>query len=175
MPRPFFNKTKRIAEILRVDHAGEYGAVRIYSGQLDASKTDRIILQEMLSQENEHLAYFAQQISQNNIRPTLLLPIWHIGGYIMGFLTRLASKETAMLCTQAVEEVIERHYQEQLDDLAPLAEKALSEKITIFREDELEHRDAAVEYGSGRASFAEPVAFLIKTICRTAINFSKRL
>lgn len=177
MTRPCFNKDNKLSEIARVDQAGEYGAVRIYSGQIAASSkvdNDHNTLQEMLEHEEEHLQYFNQQITDNQYRPTILRPLWHVGGYLMGYITRKVNSQTAMLCTQAVEEVIEQHYAEQIEELEVLGEPILQKKIKKFREDELEHRDIAIQHDSRSAPAHFFVYHSIQSICRIAIGLSKR-
>ena len=179
MPRPEFKKQNTfLDETIRVDHAGEYGARRIYQGQIAAcrNKEDLALLSKMLKQEEVHLEFFTKQIEERKIRPTLLLPLWHFGGYTLGFITSLMGKKTAMLCTEAVEEVIDEHYSEQLVNLKNIQkEQLLRSKIEQFREEELEHRDIAIEHGSGQAPAYRIIHMAIKSICRAAISISKRV
>lgn len=175
MPRPYFNKHQKLSEISRVDQAGEYGAVRIYSGQIRcADQSDSSTLHEMLEHEEEHLDYFNQQIANNQYRPTLLRPLWHIGGYVMGAMSRKISPKAAMLCTQAVEEVIEKHYAEQIEELEALEQGDLQQKVKKFRDDELEHRDIAIKNDSASAPAHLIIYHSIQRICKIAINLSKR-
>jgi 3-demethoxyubiquinol 3-hydroxylase len=179
MPRPEFKKQNTLLdEIIRVDHAGEYGARRIYQGQIAAcrNKEDMALLSKMLKQEEVHLEFFTKAMQERKIRPTLLLPLWHFGGYALGFVTSLMGKKTAMLCTEAVEEVIDEHYSQQLLDLQNnQEEQLLKNKIEQFREEELEHRDIAIEHGSTEAPGYKIIHQVIKSICRTAISISKRV
>lgn len=179
MPRPEFTKQNTfLDETIRVDHAGEYGAKRIYQGQIAAcrNKEDLALLSKMLKQEEVHLAFFAKQIEERKIRPTLLLPFWHFGGYALGFVTSLIGRKTAMLCTEAVEEVIDEHYSEQIVNLKNIQkEHILKGKIEQFREEELEHRDIAIEHGSRQAPGYRIIHQVIKSICKGAISISKRV
>ena len=144
---------KIIEEIIRVDHAGERGAIKIYEGQLLALKTIKNdknlkdIIEEMKEHEKEHLEYFEKQIQKRKIKPTYLLPLWDLLGVSLGFGTALLGKKAAMLCTASVEEVIENHYQNQLNELGD-DEKDLKEKIEKFRGDEIAHKNTAYEAGA---------------------------
>lgn len=179
MPRPEFkNQNTLLDEIIRVNHAGEYGATRIYQGQIDAccNKEDKAVLSRMLKQEEAHLEFFSQQIGTRKIRPTLLLPFWHFGGYALGFVTSLMGQKTAMLCTEAVEEVIDQHYSDQLVYLKNIHEEhAFKNKIEQFKEEELEHQSIAIEHGSKEASGYKIIHQAIKSICKAAISISKRI
>ncbi len=176
-------KNKKIEEIVRVDHAGERGAVNIYDGQLLALqllKSDPDMeskIAEMKEHEKEHLKYFEQQLAEREIRPTLLLPIWDVLGVSLGFITGLIGKKATMLCTASVEEVIDQHYQSQINYLEKEGqeEKELLKKIKKFRQDELDHRDLAYEEGATKQG---PFAFLdlaIKTGSRIAIEIAKKV
>ena len=174
MPKPYFhNKNQIIDEILRVNHAGEYGAVRIYNGQIDACRNDAGLLRHMLAQEKIHLAYFESQIQSHKSCPTIFLPLWHVGGYLMGRISAMIGPKTAMLCTEAVEEVIDEHYRSQKQVLHDIGEKELAEKIEVFRLEELEHRDIAIEHGSMNAPVYGFVKGVISRICKMAIWMSK--
>lgn len=179
MPKPdFSNHISKIAEMIRVNHAGEYGAKRIYQGQLKFIKNrDRqALISAMLQQEEKHLEYFNHQLQLRRIRPTVLLPIWYIGGYILGAASALKGSKTAMLVTEAVEEVIEQHYQQQIDYLKEHnKEEELLINIEKFQQEEAEHRHTAVKTGSREASFAPLLTGLVKGICRTAIYLSKKI
>lgn len=181
MPKPeFTSKNSLLSSIIRVDHAGEYGAMRIYSGQIDACKyrknsSDKDLLEKMLEQEKKHLSYFNHQMKERSIRPTALMPFWHVAGYMLGFITRMIGKETAMLCTEAVEDVIENHYKEQLDYLKNTKniEDDLAKKIHQYRSEELEHKDIAINNGSKEAPMYLVARCIIKGICKSAISLSK--
>lgn len=179
MPRPKFeSQENQLDSMIRVDHAGEYGATRIYKGQIDACRNaeDKALLKHMYRQEQVHLDFFEQQMKMRKTRPTLLLPLWHIGGYAMGFITSLMGKKSAMLCTQSVEEVIGKHYEEQIKILQNNEEEhELKAKIEQFKTEELEHMGIAVEHGSRRAPAYQLSYQVIRSICKGAINLSKRI
>ena len=176
MPKPYFhNKHRVIDEILRVNHAGEYGAVRIYEGQISSSRKDTAMLHHMLSQEQVHLSYFEDQIKSTHSRPTLFLPLWHFGGYMMGKISAMISPTAAMVCTEAVEEVIDEHYRSQQQLLCDTGETHLATKVEQFRLEELEHRDIALENGSRDAPMYRAMKFVISRICKGAIFLSKAI
>lgn len=183
------NKDK-INEIIRVDHAGEYGARYIYEGQIKAFKLKKDIeseslVTEMKSHEDEHFEYFDKKIIENRVRPTLMTPLWKAGGYALGFATAMIDKKAAMACTTAVEEVIDEHYQEQLDNIVdnedsiePSEKKQLSElkrKIIKFREDEIHHRDIGYDNDAEQYKYFAPLSSFIKIITKTAIAVSKKI
>ena len=176
-------KNKKIEEIIRVDHAGERGAVNIYDGQLLALqilKSDPDLeskISEMKEHEKEHLKYFEQQLAERQIRPTLLLPLWDVLGKSLGFVTGMMGKKATMLCTASVEEVIDKHYQSQIQHLEDneKEEKELLKKIKKFREDELEHRDIAYEEGATKEGPFGLLNTLIKTGSRIAIEVAKKI
>ena len=146
---------KKIEEFIRVDHAGERGAVKIYEGQLLALNTlvkDEALkktIEEMKVHEKEHSDFFEEEIKKRNIKPTKFLPLWDLLGVGLGFGSTLLGKKAAMLCTASVEEVIDKHYLNQINQLGP-EEKELKKKITKFREDELHHKDIAYEKGASK-------------------------
>lgn len=179
MPKPNFSSSKdKIAEMIRVNHAGEYGAKRIYEGQIRFTKDlkNKILLDSMLKQETTHLNYFEEQMKARDIRPTLLMPLWNIGGYIMGAVSAKFGLKSAMLVTEAVEEIIEGHYAEQLKALNDIqSEQDLANNIRQFREDELDHKSTAIEYDSRSAVFASTNTKIIKFICRSAIFLSRKI
>lgn len=164
------------ARMIRVDHAGEYGAVRIYQGQLAAlrgqGKTE--MLQHMLAQEQHHLETFNVLIAERGVRPTALLPVWHLAGFALGALTAALGERSAMACTVAVEEVIDDHYQKQLAALAQ-TEPDLRATISRFRDEEIEHRDAGLAHGAEQAPAYRLLRAVIKTGCRAAIALSERI
>ncbi len=167
-----------IDRIIRVDHAGEYGAKRIYQGQLAVlGKTaDGPLLQEMLDHELEHLQYFETKIPERGVRPTALLPLWHIGGFAMGAVTALIGREAAMACTVAVEEAIEQHYQKQIEELAGNeGEKDLRKAIEKFCADEVHHRDIGLEQGAERAPAYQLLYKVVSGITKRAIWLSERV
>jgi ubiquinone biosynthesis monooxygenase Coq7 len=170
----------RLAEILRVDHAGELAAVHIYRGQravLDAAPgKDRIAyqLQEMEAQEADHLKAFDTLLTERQVRPTLLAPLWRAAGYALGVGTALMGEKAAHACTEAVETVIEDHYAGQIAELRA-REPALAEDLARFRDDELAHRDQAVNEGAHEAPGYRTLAAVIRAGCRTAIKISEKL
>ena len=171
---------KVLEEIIRVDHAGERGAIKIYEGQLLALKTikqdndlkDKI--EEMKGQEKKHLEYFEKEIQKRKIKPTSLLPLWDLMGVTLGFGTALLGKKAAMLCTASVEEVIEDHYQNQLQKLGN-DEKDLKAKIEKFKEDEIEHKNMAYETGVTNKGFYSIMDKVIRTGSRIAITISEKI
>ena len=180
---------KKLKEMIRVDHAGEFGAKVIYDGQIAALKLKKdkeslAIVEHMKEQEVVHFDYFDKEIKKQKIRPTIMQPIWRVGGFAMGFVTALVDKRAAMACTTAVEETIDEHYQEQIELLEKeggfLAKnqkknvKDLKEKIEKFREEELEHRDTAYENNAADPCFG-PVTSLIKGATKFAISVSKKI
>jgi ubiquinone biosynthesis monooxygenase Coq7 len=174
---------KKIEEIIRVDHAGERGAVNIYDGQLMALqllKSDPIMeakIAEMKEHEKEHLKYFEQQLAERKVRPTLLIPLWDLLGVSLGFVTALMGKKATMLCTASVEEVIDQHYQSQIKHLEEeeKGEKDLLKKIKKFRQDELEHRDIAYDEGATKKGAYVLLDLAIKTGSKIAIEVAKRI
>lgn len=177
MPRPYFeNAESKIAEIIRVDHAGEYGARKIYEGQLKMINTgpDSELIESMLKQEQVHLDYFSNRISELKVRPTVLMPLWHLGGYFLGLCSGFQGVKSAMSVTKAVEEVIEQHYQEQIDYLTESSSDiGLLNNITAFRDDEIEHGQIAKAHNESTAGLI--LEFVVKKICKTAIYLSKKI
>jgi len=173
------NKTK-VEEFIRVDHAGERGAIKIYEGQLLALNTfvkdDNLkkTIQEMKNQEKEHCNYFENEIKIRNIKPTKLMPLWDLLGVGLGFGSTLLGKKAAMLCTASVEEVIDEHYEKQINQLKP-DEKILKEKIKKFRLDELHHKDIAYEKGATKKGLYKILDKIIKTGSKVAINISEKI
>ena len=171
---------KKIEEFIRVDHAGERGAVKIYEGQLLALNTfvkDDIlkkIIEEMKVHEKEHCDFFEKEIKKRNISPTKLLPLWDLLGVGLGFGSTLLGKKAAMLCTASVEEVIDEHYLSQIKQLGN-NEKNLKNKITKFRNDELNHKNIAYEKGATKKGFYSILDLMIKTGSKIAINISEKI
>ena len=171
---------KTLEEIIRVDHAGERGAIKIYEGQLLALKTIkqddnlRDQIEEMKEQEKEHLEYFEKEIQKRKIKPTYLLPLWDLMGVTLGFGTALLGKKTAMLCTASVEEVIEDHYQNQLKKLGN-DEMDLKAKIEKFKEDEVGHKNIAYEAGATNKGIYSIIDKVIRTGSRIAITISEKI
>ncbi|WP_235691882.1 demethoxyubiquinone hydroxylase family protein [Elioraea tepida] len=177
-PRAPGDPTKRelLARMIRVDHAGEYGAARIYAGQIAVlGHTDKgPILQHMKEQEQVHLDTFAAAIADRGVRPSALLPLWHVAGFALGVGTALLGSRAAMACTVAVEEVIDEHYAEQAAALGE-DERALRDVIERFRREELEHRDIGLEHEAEKAPGYRILTALIKAGCKVAIRLSERV
>jgi ubiquinone biosynthesis monooxygenase Coq7 len=173
-------KSSKIEEFIRVDHAGERGAVKIYEGQLLALNTivkDESLkktIEEMKVHEKEHCQFFENEIKKRNIKPTKFLPLWDLLGVGLGFGSTLLGKKAAMLCTASVEEVIDKHYLDQINQLGP-EEKELKKKITKFREDELHHKDIAYEKGASKKGLYSLMDKIIKTGSKIAINISEKV
>ncbi len=165
-----------IARILRVDHAGEYGATRIYQGQLDVLGRGRAsgVIRQMAEAEKRHLARFETLLRDRRVRPTLLYPLWSVAGYALGAATALLGERAAMACTVAVEEVIDEHYRAQAEKLGD-ADPALRETILSFRDDEIAHRDIAVAQGAEDTAGYDLISTVVKTGSRIAIWLSTRL
>jgi ubiquinone biosynthesis monooxygenase Coq7 len=171
---------KILEEIIRVDHAGERGAIKIYEGQLLALKTfkqDEDLkrqIEEMKEHEKEHYEYFENEIKKRNISKTKLLPLWDLLGVTLGFGTAMLGKKATMLCTASVEEVIGDHYKNQTYKLKD-DEKELKKKIVEFREDELEHKDIAYSGGATKNGLYGFLDKVIKTSSRIAITISEKI
>ena len=165
--------------MIRVDQAGEFGATRIYAGQLAVLGNrgpHAAAIAGMAEQEAGHRAKFDALMARRGVRPTALQPFWHMAGFALGAATALIGPEAAMACTAAVEEEIDRHYSGQLDELEESdADPELSAMIAEFREDEREHRDTALAAGAERAPAYPLLAGLIRLGCRTAIRISERV
>ncbi len=173
------NKNK-IEEFIRVDHAGERGAIKIYEGQLLALNTivkDEMLkkkIEEMQLHEREHCNYFENEIKKRNIKPTKFLPLWDLLGIGLGFGSTLLGKKATMLCTASVEEVIDEHYQNQINQINE-DEKDLKNKIVKFRDDELHHKDIAYEEGATKKGLYSIMDKIIKTGSRIAIGISEKV
>jgi 3-demethoxyubiquinol 3-hydroxylase len=171
---------KKIEEFIRVDHAGERGAIKIYEGQLLALNTfvndDSLkkTIEEMKLHEKEHCDFFENEIKKRKISPTKLLPLWDLLGVSLGFGSTLLGKKAAMLCTASVEEVIDEHYLDQIKQLGD-DEKNLKKKITKFRQDELNHKDIAYEKGATKKGAYSILDLMIKTGSKIAINISEKI
>ena len=169
-----------LEEIIRVDHAGERGAIKIYEGQLLALKTVKQdenlkdMVEKMKEHEKEHLEYFEKEIQKRKIKPTYLLPLWDIMGVTLGFGTALLGKKAAMLCTASVEEVIEDHYKNQLKKLGN-DEMVLKAKIEKFKNDEVGHKNIAYESGATNVGLYSIMDKVIKTGSRIAITISEKI
>jgi len=171
---------KILEEIIRVDHAGERGAIKIYEGQLLALKTIKKnenlknIIEKMKEHEKEHLDYFEKEIEKRKIKPTNFLPLWDVMGVALGFGTVLLGKKATMLCTASVEEVIENHYQSQLKKLGN-DEKNLKDKIEKFMNDEINHKNIAYESGATNKGIYSLMDKIIKKSSRIAIKISEKI
>ena len=171
---------KILEEIIRVDHAGERGAIKIYEGQLLALKTfknDEDLkkkIEEMKEHEKEHYEFFDKEIQKRKIKPTKLLPVWDLMGITLGFGTAMLGKKAAMMCTASVEEVIDNHYKSQTYKLAD-DEKILKEKIIKFRQDELDHKDIAYESGATKKGVYSLLDKIITTSSKIAIVISEKI
>ena len=170
----------KVKEFIRVDHAGERGAIKIYEGQLLALNTIykdnqlKETIEEMREHEREHCDYFENEIKKREIKPTKFLPLWDLLGVGLGFGTTLLGKKAAMLCTASVEEVIDKHYQDQINQIKD-DEKELRDKIIKFREDELHHKDIAYEKGASKKGFYSILDKVIKTGSKIAIDISEKI
>jgi ubiquinone biosynthesis monooxygenase Coq7 len=165
----------RLARMIRVDHAGEYGARRIYEGQLAVLGKSACAptLKHMHEQELHHLRTFEELMVQNRVRPTVLQPVWHVAGFALGAATALLGEKAAMACTVAVEEVIDEHYAGQSAQLED-DQAALKETIETFRQEELEHRDIGLEHGAAETPGYELLSGAVKAGSRLAIWLSER-
>jgi ubiquinone biosynthesis monooxygenase Coq7 len=163
--------------MLRVDQAGEYGATRIYAGQLAVLRRNSPaakLVSRMAAQEARHLKRFDALMAERRVRPTALQPLWNVAGFALGAATALMSEEAAMACTDAVETEIDRHYGEQLAELGD-DDPELARDIEEFRAEELEHRDSARKAGAAHAIGYPLLTAAIRAGCRVAIGISKRI
>ena len=171
---------KKLEEFIRVDHAGERGAIKIYEGQLLALSTIvnnenlKKTIKDMKKHEEEHCNFFESEIKKRDIKPTKLLPLWDLLGLGLGFGSTILGKKAAMLCTASVEEVIDGHYKDQTHKLKD-DEKDLKEKIIKFRQDELDHKDIAYESGATKKGLYGFLDKIIKTSSRVAITISEKI
>ena len=171
---------RKIEEFIRVDHAGERGAIKIYEGQLLALNTFikdddlKKKIEDMKEHEKEHSNYFENEIKNRNIKPTKFLPLWDLLGVGLGFGTTILGKKAAMLCTASVEEVIQDHYANQINELGE-DEKKLRDKIIKFRQDEIDHKDIAYEEGATKKGPYSLLDKIIKTGSKIAINISEKI
>jgi len=165
-----------IEQMIRVDHAGEYGAVRIYAGQLAVlgRSEEAPTIRAMADKEREHLAAFAKLVAERGVRPTALQPLWHVAGFALGAATALLGPRAAMACTVAVEDVIDEHYAAQAAKLGQ-DEAPLRAAIERYRVDELAHKDEALAHGAEEAPAYEALTGAIKAASRLAIWLSTRI
>jgi len=171
---------QRAARMIRVDHAGETGAARIYAGQLavlrarpgTAHSVD--LIEKMAAQEVAHLRAFDRLIAARRVRPTALLPVWNVAGFALGAVTALMGEKAAMACTAAVEQVIDEHYAAQTAELAQ-SDPELSDLIEEFRQDEVHHRETALAEGAEQTPGYGLLSAVIRAGCRTAIKVAERI
>jgi ubiquinone biosynthesis monooxygenase Coq7 len=175
-------RSGEIDAMIRVDHAGEFGALRIYEGQLAVLRRnpnatgDAAAIAEMAAQEKQHFDAFSNLVKARGVRPTALEPVWSVAGYALGAATALMGGKAAMACTVAVEDVIDAHYSGQIEKLSARPEEAeLKATVEKFRQDELEHRDEALSRGAEEAPFYSLLSSAIRFGCRTAIRLSERI
>lgn len=176
---PGISRSQDTEAMIRVDHAGEYGAVRIYEGQLAVlgaragTKKATQAIRKMARQERDHLKAFDALVNARHVRPTALTPLWHVAGFALGAATALLGEKAAMACTAAVEEVIDGHYAGQIARIED--DPALKARLESFRADEIAHRDHALAAGAEEAPFYTLLSAAIKAGCRLAIALSERL
>ena len=165
-----------IKRMIRVDHAGEYGAVRIYEGQLAVlgNTPSAPVIEKMAKQEERHLKKFNELIADNKVRPTALLPVWHVAGFALGAATALLGEKASMACTVAVEEVIDEHYAGQVATLDD-KDKDLKDTFEEFRQEELEHRNTSLKHGAEEAPGYKVLKGAVKASSRFAIWLSERI
>ena len=170
----------KIKEFIRVNHAGERGAIKIYEGQLLALNTfvkdDKLkkMIEQMKIHEKEHLDFFNKEIKKRNIKPTKLLPLWDLLGVGLGFSSAIMGKKATMLCTASVEEIIDGHYQNQLNQINS-DEKNLKKKIKKFRDDEIHHKNIAYDHGASKEGLYSIFDKIIKTGSKVAISLSEKI
>ena len=170
----------KIKEFIRVNHAGERGAIKIYEGQLLALNTfvkdDKLkkMIEQMKIHEKEHLDFFNKEIKKRNIKPTKLLPLWDLLGVGLGFSSAMMGKKATMLCTASVEEIIDEHYQNQLNQINS-DEKNLKKKIKKFRDDEIHHKNIAYDNGASKEGLYSILDKIIKTGSKVAISISEKI
>ena len=172
--------SKKLEEFIRVDHAGERGAIKIYEGQLLALSTVvnnndlKEMIKDMKEHEQEHCKFFEDEIRKRNIKPTKLLPLWDLLGLGLGFGSTILGKKAAMLCTASVEEVIDGHYKSQIDQIGS-DENDLKKNIIKFRNDEINHKDIAYDNGATKEGFYTIIDKVIKTGSKLAIKISEKI
>lgn len=168
--------SQKVERMIRVDHAGEFGAQRIYAGQISVLGGSKIgnLLRHMAEQEDVHLAAFEKQMVKRGVRPTALHPLWHVAGYALGVLTASLGEKAAMACTVAVEEVIDEHYAKQLEELDG-DERELRKLITKFRDEEIEHKHIGLDSGAEDLAYYPLLRALVRAGSKTAIWLSERV
>ena len=162
--------------MIRVDHAGEYGAVRIYEGQLAVLKgrASADTIRHMAEQEQHHLKTFDRLVNERRVRPTALEPVWRVAGFALGAATAALGEKAAFACTAAVEEAIDEHYAQQIEDLGD-RDPALKQTVEEFRADEAQHRQTALDHGAEQAPGYRLMSQAIKAGCRVAIKLSEKI
>src|ERR1700761_5409438 len=165
-----------VEAMIRVDHAGEYGAVRIYEGQLAVLKgrASADTIRHMAEQEQHHLKTFDRLVNERKVRPTALEPVWRLAGFALGMGTALVGEKAAFACTAAVEEAIDEHYAQQIADLGE-RDPALKKTVEEFRAEEAEHRQTALDHGAEQAHGYQLMRDVIKAGCRVAIKLSEKI
>ncbi|CRK89654.1 CLUMA_CG003369, isoform A [Clunio marinus] len=168
-----------VDKFVRVDHAGELGADRIYAGQMAVLGHTKVgpTIQHMWDQEKVHRNEMERLIKKHRVRPTIMVPFWNVAGFVLGAGTALMGEKAAMACTVAVETVIVEHYNDQLRQLMETKnpDKELLEVITKFRDEEQEHHDCGIDHGAQQAPFYEALTNVIKFGCKTAIKISEKI
>lgn len=173
-------RERMIEEMIRVDHAGEFGAVQIYRGQLavfsriDNKAHTSAVITAMEAGEQEHLETFDRLLAERRVRPTLMAPIWRVAGFGLGAVTALMGERAAHACTEAVEDVIEEHYARQSEKLGGVDEP-LKDIVDRFRADEIEHKETAIDQGAREAPGYPVLSAIIKLGCRAAIRISEKI
>lgn len=171
---------RRLEEMIRVDHAGEYGAVQIYRGQravfarIEGKSHAAKLIAEMEAGEQEHLKTFDRLIAERGVRPTLMAPVWRVAGFGLGAMTALLGEQAAHACTEAVEEVIEEHYGRQSEELEGV-DRELQHVVDKFRADEIAHKETAIDQGARHAPAYPVLSTVIKFGCRAAIRISEKI
>ena len=170
------DRAQALERMIRVDHAGEYGAVRIYEGQLAVlgGSSKAPVIERMAAQEREHLSTFNKMIADHHVRPTAMLPIWHVAGFALGAGAALLGERAAMACTVAVEEVIDEHYAGQVAKLGD-EDSDLRDTFEKFRLEEVEHRNTGLEHDAEKTPGYEALTGLVKAGSRFAIWLSERV
>jgi ubiquinone biosynthesis monooxygenase Coq7 len=170
-------KQHQLDRIIRVDHAGEYGAVRIYEGQLAVFGDNHPLsdtIKHMKEQEDVHLERFNKLIRDYNARPTVITPLWHMAGFVLGASTALMGTKAAMACTEAVEDVIDQHYADQIESLGD-EQSELADTLRKFRQEEIEHREIAIENGAQQALAHGLLYGAIKLGVKAVIKVAERI
>lgn len=170
------SQKERVHQMIRVNHAGEYGAKRIYAGQLAVlgKTTSAPLIKEMAAQEQKHLDTFSEMMVRRRVRPTALMPLWHVAGYALGAATALLGEKAAMACTVAVESVIDGHYAKQENQLGK-DEEELRNFVSIFRAEEKEHHDTAIAHGAESSPFYSILTNMVVYQTKMAIWLSTRI